>query len=74
LFFLCVFLLASRAAQKKGQTRGRAHTGSCTRRRQQRLRRRLVAGIQQGGAPILISCAFTEAAKVPGVNVHLKHI
>jgi hypothetical protein len=31
------------------------------------------AGIQQG-APLLISFAFTGAAKVPGVHVHVKHI
>jgi hypothetical protein len=29
-------------------------------------------GIQQE-APLLISCAFTRAAKVPGVHVHVRH-
>jgi hypothetical protein len=31
------------------------------------------AGIQQG-ASLLIFCAFTGAAKVPGVHVHVEHI
>jgi len=40
LVFSPCFILARRAAQKKGQRSGRAQTGSSTRRRQQRWRRR----------------------------------
>jgi hypothetical protein len=81
LVFHPSFLLASRAASKKGQRSGRTQIGSRARRRQQRWRRRWQrrVGPSQAlgynrGATLLISCAFTGAAKVPGVHVHVKHI